>query len=233
MSKSLGNVVDPVELLTRYSSDCIRYFMASQGRYGSDLSFSEAELEARYGSDLANNYGNTAQRVTKLAHKYCGGRIPEIGEFDLLFDLSALAEDTENCFAEYDISGASAALMNALKKVSAWITKEEPWKAEKTQEDRERAVRVAAESIYVLSHFLSPFCPEAAETVFKALNTPATTISSRFSSSCGGPALLDCRQHLVPGTLIEENCAPFPRLTSKFEKQKLAEATKGGAASNQ
>lgn len=218
MSKSLGNVVDPVELLTRYSSDCIRYFMASQVRYGSDLSFSEGDVEARYDADLANSFGNTAQRATKLAHKYCGGRIPEVGDFDLPFDLRSLAEDTEHCFAEYDLSGASTNLMNAVKKVNTWLTKAEPWKQDKTQAERDLAVRVVAESLYVLAHFLEPFCPDAAESVFQALNAPPTTISSKFARS-RGQALLDRRQHLVAGTPIAESCAPFPRINSRFEKR--------------
>ena len=76
MSKSLGNVVDPMEMIDRYGVDAFRYFLIAEMTLGQDASFTEEAFVKRYNSDLANDLGNVANRVLNMLSRYCDRRIP-------------------------------------------------------------------------------------------------------------------------------------------------------------
>ena len=94
MSKSIGNVVDPMEQLTRYSSDSFRYYLMRNAVYGSDVPFSESNLVYVHNSDLADVLGNLVHRATNLCNKNCGGVVPDCVP-EPVFDVNLLRVQSE------------------------------------------------------------------------------------------------------------------------------------------
>ena len=82
ISKSVGNVIDPHELVARYGLDATRYFLLREVPFGNDGDFSHAAMLRRMNSDLANDYGNLCQRVLSMIHKNCAGEVPVAGDLD-------------------------------------------------------------------------------------------------------------------------------------------------------
>ena len=99
----------------------------------------------------------------------CAGKVPEediVDDIHSKFDVDALAEATERAYAAYDLSGAAELAMNALRDVNEWITKKAPWKLPKNAKAEKRAIiRTVMECIYVMAHFMEPFCPKSAQQV--------------------------------------------------------------------
>jgi methionyl-tRNA synthetase len=91
MSKSLGNVINPIELIDEYSVDPLRFYLMRNMVLGMDASFTMDSFIKRYNSDLANDYGNLVNRVTMLIKEHFNGKIPESGDYDEI-DLALIAE---------------------------------------------------------------------------------------------------------------------------------------------
>jgi methionyl-tRNA synthetase len=100
MSKSIGNVVDPLAVLAETGPDTLRYFLAKQSNFGSDLNFSKNDLKAIHNSDLADVLGNLVHRATHLCQKMCGGKVPDV-TCEYPFDLNALINGAENAISRY------------------------------------------------------------------------------------------------------------------------------------
>ena len=128
----------------------------------------------RHDAHLAHIYGNLVNRALVLCSKNCGGRVPEEAAIEDIetaagkFDVDALAAATERAFAEYDLSGAAELAMGALRICNDWITKKAPWKLPKTAKaERRQIIRTMMECIFVMAHFMEPFCPKSAQQVFR------------------------------------------------------------------
>lgn len=176
MGKSLGNVVDPHDVLNKYSADSLRYYTAASITYGADLNFSDDGLIAMHNSELADVLGNLVHRVLNLAQKYCGGVIPDVPhdpEFPLPFDLQALQEGISEDMKHCAINLATFKAMEAARATNKFLTETEPWKMKGDREHKRIAiVRTALEAIYAFTHFLAPVIPVAAQHIFVSLNTP-------------------------------------------------------------
>ena len=147
MSKSVGNVVDPVILAERYGVDALRYYLLREFTFGSDGSFSNENLINRINSDLANDLGNLVSRTVAMVDKYFGGTIPaerEAGDFDA--DLKALALQTKgDAEKELDKFNYSTALTNIWKFVSRtnkYIDETAPWTLAKDETKKARLAEV-------------------------------------------------------------------------------------------
>lgn len=133
MSKSWGNVVDPVEMLQKYSSDTIRYFLLRETTFGADFAFSEQHLQDRHDSELAANLGNLARRTLSLAGKYCDGKGPA-APATVLFDCDEVGREVEKEVGEFQIQKAIAYVFGKLADVNKWVTEQEPWNLKDTAE---------------------------------------------------------------------------------------------------
>ena len=180
MSKSIGNVVDPMDVLTRYSSDTFRYYLMRGGVYGSDIPFSETALVLTHNSDLADVLGNLVHRATNLCSKNCGGAVPAMGEGEIepVVDVAALRAHSELAMRAFETHRACELAINAVKEANKYLTESAPWavKGEGAELRKAVIIRSVLEAAYVAAHFLAPFIPDAAEAIFAKLGTPAQPI---------------------------------------------------------
>lgn len=177
MSKSMGNVVDPVVLCDRYGVDAIRYFLLREVPFGADGSFSNEALVNRINSDLANDLGNLLSRSTAMIKKYFDGTLPaerEAGSEDeaLMTAAKALPARVEELLEKLQFSLALSEIWKVIGIANKYIDLSTPWILAK---DTARAARLAtvlanlAEVLRIVAVLIQPFMPETAPAILRAL----------------------------------------------------------------
>ena len=177
MSKSLGNVVDPLDLIDSYGVDPIRFYLMKEMVLGQDANFSMDSFIKCYNSDLANDFGNLLSRVTNLINKFYDGALEPIFDDstdgqDVKYAALDSMELSKNFMNDMKINEAINSIFNFVRKVNKYLEITAPWKLVKT--DIKKAGKVlytAAESIRIISLLLSPVMPNRTESVMNALGT--------------------------------------------------------------
>jgi len=139
MSKSLGNVVCPNEILNTYSSDTIRYYTMTSAKFGSDLKFDVSAMIDQYNADLADTLGNLLHRASGLCAKICEGVVPDvpIPDGDAPFDFEEVRSGVERHMASFCIQEALEAAMNACRDTNKYLTDRSPWSTPDVVEKKE------------------------------------------------------------------------------------------------
>ncbi len=191
ISKSLGNVVDPLELIDVYGVDAVRYWMARAVSFGQDGSASIDGVRERYDNELANDLGNLLSRTTAMVARYRDGKIRR-RDAEPALDLDALGADVTARLERFDVTGALDAAWDGVRALNQYVTAEEPWQLAKDEANAARLDAVLynlVDGLTGLAVALAPFLPESAPRILAALNQSADLSWDRIRN--GGAAEVD------------------------------------------
>ncbi len=214
MSKSVGNVISPAELVSRYGVDQVRYFFLREVPFGQDGNYSHEAIIARINADLSNDLGNLAQRSLSMIGKNCGAKIPACGKLSAEDEgiLSATDALLAECRMQHDVQAINKAL-DAIWKVVAdanrYFASQEPWALKKTDPERMGSVLyVTAEILRQVGILVQPYMPVSAAKLLDLLAVPA---DARAFAALGPAGRLASGQALPPPIGV------FPRYVEETE----------------
>ena len=183
MSKSLGNVVDPLLLTEKYGADALRYYLMRDIITGQDADFSEARLALRYNTDLANDLGNLVNRTINMAQRYRSGTLRKANVIDAdLERLEAIArsmiEKYQEAFEQFQPHAALEAVWELVAAANALVEQKAPWKLAKdpaASDLLDSVLYTLAESARLLAQCMSPIIPSASTSILRQLNAKNET----------------------------------------------------------
>ncbi len=180
MSKSAGNVVDPLEMARRFGTDALRYFLMREISFGQDGSYSDEAIVTRCNAELANSFGNLAQRTFSMIVKNLDGVVPEAGQDPaddmLLAQVREALLVARERFQALDFSGGLDAWMNAVFAGNAYVDAQAPWALRKTDPPRMAAVLgTLAAVVEELTRAVAPVIPASAERLLAYLDEGRAT----------------------------------------------------------
>ena len=209
VSKSLGNIVDPVEVIAEYGVDAYRYFLLHEVTLGFDGSYSEETLLERFTNDLANDLGNLVHRAFGMLGKYFEGKIPSPVDKDGI--RNSLREEgltvwpkVETAMEELDPRSALEAIWGFVRSSNKFVEDSKPWVLAKDPDKRGDLAAVMYtlfESVRLIAVFLHPFLPETSVKILRELNLPEK-VSSAQACAWG---------LLEPGSAVGKSEPLFPK----------------------
>ncbi len=208
MSKSVGNVIDPVALVGAYGTDPLRYFLLREVPFGQDGNYSHEAIVSRINADLANDLGNLAQRSLTMINRNCGGVVPSRGPLTerdgaLLDAAYALPAAVRAHLADFALHQVLADVWGVVGDANRYFAAEEPWVKRKTDPARMATVlHVTAEVLRVAAILVQPVMPKAMETLLDLLGVaPAARLYAHAEAA----------HALQEGTPLPQPAPVFPR----------------------
>ncbi len=197
MSKSLGNVLDPFEVMERFGTDALRYYCFREVSFGSDGSVSTAGFEARYDSELANEYGNLASRVLAMLRRYRGGVVPVVATDPALdADFAGLPAQVSDLLDRAEITQALELIWQRVRRCNRYVEERAPWRQAKdpgAAAALDETLASLAEGLRALSVLLAAYLPATTAALLDALGRPEIDyrLATFADRGWGGPGVGD------------------------------------------
>ncbi len=211
LSKTLGNIIDPVELVDKIGVDPVRFGLTRGLSFSSDGDFSRAALLRLYNDELGNDLGNLLNRVVTMVQRYRGGTLPLPGdtgerEVELQRVVLETRERAAALLETWEIGNALNVIWNLVRRTNQYLEHSEPWKLARQPEQSghlDTVLYSAAEATRLLAIFLAPYLPSTSNRILEQLGLPAIEAGAWEYKGLWGS---DRLQHVVPGALL------FPRI---------------------
>jgi methionyl-tRNA synthetase len=199
MSKSVGNVVSPSDLVRSYGVDQTRYFFLREVPFGQDGNYSHEAIVNRINADLANDLGNLAQRSLSMIAKNCGGKVPVCGplsaaDSEILAAADAICVEARAAHENYALNKALDAIWKVVAEANRYFAGQEPWALKKSDPARmETVLFVTAEVLRIIGIMAQPYVPASAARLLDLLAVPAgqrsfADLGTRLTSGAPLPA---------------------------------------------
>jgi methionyl-tRNA synthetase len=201
MSKSLGNVLDPFEVIERFGADALRFYLLRDVSFGQDGSVSTASFEQRYESELANDYGNLASRTIAMIVRYRDGLLAT-GELEGVLgeDFDGLAERVSKLIDEVELTSALDEIWRRVRRLNRYVEERAPWQLAKDPEragELDRVLGTLTEGLRVVSVLLHPYLPDSTERLLAALGAPDLSFAGA-SFGAGRVQMVEALEPLFP-----------------------------------
>jgi methionyl-tRNA synthetase len=191
MSKSLGNVLDPFEVMEAYGTDALRFYLLRDVAFGGDGAVGMDAVRARYDAELANEYGNLASRSLAMISRYRAGVVPDAQtDPSLAAEFEGLPEEVARLLDRAEVSQALERIWQRVRRCNRYVEERAPWKLAKDPDragELDRTLASLAEAVRVISVLLHPYMPASTTRLLAALSAPEVDFeSARFAARGGG-----------------------------------------------
>jgi methionyl-tRNA synthetase len=189
MSKSLGNVLDPDEVIAKFGADPLRFYCFREVSFGQDGQISPAGFESRYETELADQYGNLANRALAMTERYRDGRVPEAGvDPAISADFEGVPSRVRSLLDEAQLTQALEEIWKLVRRLNQYVEETRPWDLAKDDSESERLDQVLynlAEGLRVTTLLLHPYMPQTTDRLLEALAEPSRELAE-LGSRRGG-----------------------------------------------
>ena len=179
MSKSLGNVINPLELIDVYGADAVRYYAARVTNFGQDGNASVEDVGERYERELGNDLGNLVSRTTAMIARYRDGAIEQV-DTTPPWDADALREQVVRALDRFEITGALESIWQAVRRLNQYVEESAPWQLAKDDAKAAELTAVLynlADGLTAVAVAVAPYLPESAPRILEALRQPSDDLS--------------------------------------------------------
>jgi methionyl-tRNA synthetase len=189
MSKSMGNGLDPFEVMDAFGTDALRFYLTREVTFGSDGNVGMNGLQAKYDAELANDYGNLASRTVAMIRRYRDGNVPQVAPDPAITpEFDGLAEQISELFDRAETTQALDVIWQRVRRLNRYVEERQPWQLAKDESragELDETLTTLFEGIRVVSVLLHPYIPASVEKLLASLGAPDTAYSAALLSTSG------------------------------------------------